>query len=119
MSRRPGIGTNVLPALLNTLNGPEGFFILDKRFDVPHDLRHGDKRLPLGQFLTRKLRKEFFGDEKTPDKAKQLRTLRHIQEVALSPSARPGTPEFNAIQKARSCALKSRFHAHHVGGRVL
>lgn len=64
-SRRPGIGVPFLWDLASTLI-EHGLDKEDACVDVPSTLRHGNKILPLGPFMTRKLRTLVGRDEKTP-----------------------------------------------------
>lgn len=56
----------------------------DSEVDVPSTLRHGNRLLPLGRYLQRKLRTMVGRDEKTPDEIieKIRETLRPLQEGA-------------------------------------
>lgn len=66
MSRRPGIGVGALDAIFDSITK----FNLDfTETDVPVSLRHGNKLLPLGRFLRRKLRLMLGGDGNAPPEA--------------------------------------------------
>jgi len=63
MSLRPGLGYDALHELASQLLK----FNLDQsQSDVPVTLQHGDRELPLGRYLRRKLRTLIGKDEKTP-----------------------------------------------------
>lgn len=80
MSLRPGIGFGYLDELTQAFLK----FNLDaSESDVPVTLRHGDRLLPLGRYLRKKMRGMVFGDEKTPEvvikaRAEEMRPLREI-----------------------------------------
>lgn len=63
MSRRPGIGVNFMDEVASTLME---FNLEETQIDVPSNLRHGSRLLPLGRTLQRHLRKRVGLDEKTP-----------------------------------------------------
>lgn len=70
-SNRPGIGADFMHEVASTLleHG------LESLEDVPTQLQHGGRKLPLGSYLTRRLRKLVGHDEKAPQV-----TLDRIQE---------------------------------------
>lgn len=75
MSRMPGIGTNMVQPIADSLRR----FNLDaSEADVPVGLRHGKKVLPLGRFLRGKLRKELYGDEKAPENVQSEYSLKML-----------------------------------------
>lgn len=78
MSRRPGIGVDMMHEIASELLADTGFV------DVPAALRHGGRSLPLGQFLRRKLRVLVGRDEKTPDVviAQMAEELRDLYEAS-------------------------------------
>lgn len=80
MSRRPGIGLGVLSALAEEVRNTPDY--LAENFDVPAALNFGGKSMPLGQYMTRRLRKEVLHREKTLPEAKALRALRLGEEMA-------------------------------------
>lgn len=84
MSNRPGIGADALHEVAHTLM-EHG---LDELPDVPHALRHGKKMLPLGPYLTRRLRKLIGRDEKTPESTleKAQEEMRSVREAAFEAS---------------------------------
>lgn len=63
MSLRPGLGADVMHDLAS-VNLEYG--IVEKEGDVTTALRHGTKLMPLGRYLTRKLRRYTGNDEKAP-----------------------------------------------------
>lgn len=78
MSLRPGIGGDAMWEVADTLMK---FDLVDSESDVPSTLRHGGRILPLGRYLTKRLRKMVGKDEKAPqetlDKLKaELQPLR-------------------------------------------
>lgn len=84
MSLRPGIGHGVLTHIAEILlrhNVVEG--------DVPIVLRHGQKLMPLGRYLRRKLRVMIGKDERCPDEVilqlqEEMRVLRESVEKTFS-----------------------------------
>lgn len=78
MSLRPGIGGDAMWEVADTLMK---FGLDESESDVPSTLRHGSRVLPLGRYLTKRLRKMVGKDEKAPqetlDKLKaELQPLR-------------------------------------------
>lgn len=85
MSLRPGIGHDAMHDVASTWLE----FNLEKtEDDVPSSLRHGTRKLPLGRYLTRKLRKLVGKDEKAPDAIlkKIEEELRPLRETAFDNS---------------------------------
>ena len=75
MSNRPhGIGTGGLKPLIDFLKTDQGIFEIAKMGDVPSVLRHGDKIMPLGHYLRRKIREVILDGPDTP--CQRLRELR-------------------------------------------
>lgn len=58
MSRKPGLGSLVVPELAELLSDHAGALAIARDGDVPMSLNHGRKSLPLGRYLRRKLREE-------------------------------------------------------------
>lgn len=57
MSRRPGIGASAMDIIAKTLcESGHGMALIEDTGDVPHELRIGRRRIPLGRYLLRKLR---------------------------------------------------------------
>lgn len=63
MSLKPGLGTNSLHEVASSFLT---FNLETTQVDVPSNLRHGNKELPLGRYLRRKLRLLLGKDENTP-----------------------------------------------------
>lgn len=63
MSLRPGIGAGAMLALADALNTPTGAASVALHGDVPTQLRHEGKSLPLGRYLRRKVREEMGFDD--------------------------------------------------------
>lgn len=72
MSLKPGIGADFMHEVASTLME---FNLDEKLVDVPSTLRHANRVMPLGRYLTRKLRTYVGKDEKAPDEV-----LRQISE---------------------------------------
>lgn len=62
MSLKPGIGATAIPDIASVILEHN----LEKNDDVPNSLRHGNRLLPLGRYLTGKLRVEVGKDAKAP-----------------------------------------------------
>ena len=56
MSLRPGIGALAVPFVAESLNDTHGAALVAREGDVPTQLRHGKRLLPLGRYLSRRLR---------------------------------------------------------------
>jgi len=63
MSNRPGIGAGMMDDMASTLMENR----LEDIEDVPNALRHGKRILPLGRYLTRRLRTRIGRDANTPE----------------------------------------------------
>lgn len=63
MSNRPGIGAGYVEEIAQTLLDTQADLGL---VDVPRSLRHGDKELPLGPYLRKRLRRYLGRSEETP-----------------------------------------------------
>lgn len=86
MSRRPGLGLDVMDDVANVLLG----YDLEKELeDVPQSLAHGKFKLPLGRYLRGQLRRRIGRDERCPpsvlEKAKE--ELRPLRESAFNSSS--------------------------------
>jgi len=58
MSNRPGIGANAMPQVADVLTTDYGCNSIDRNGDVPFNLKHGGKDLPLGRYLRSKIRQQ-------------------------------------------------------------
>lgn len=87
MSLRPGIGLGMMHELASTLMEHR----LDERMiDVPLTLQHGQKQLPLGRYLRRKLRAMLGREENAPpevlqEKEQEMSTLRKVAWDSQTP----------------------------------
>lgn len=83
MSKNPGLGAGFMDEVASTLMEHGLDATLE---DVPTALRHGKVIMPLGQYLTRRLRKRIGRDEKTPQSVteKRIEELRPLREAAFS-----------------------------------
>lgn len=60
MSRMPGIGSLAMKTIADSLKqNPAALLSMQKTLDVPDHLRIGPKKVPLGRFLRKELRKHF------------------------------------------------------------
>lgn len=105
MSRKPGIGANSMQTIMNALQGylPDG--------DVPSQLRHGSKAMPLGRYLRGKLREEFGLDKKAPSETIQKYSMQMSQLLtdALSdPANRSKTFKQILIDSSKQKALNQQ-----------
>lgn len=83
MSLKPGIGADFMHEVASSFMQ---FNLETSQGDVPSTLRHGHKELPLGRYLTKKLRTYVGRDEKTPELvnqklAEELLPLRHAAKT--------------------------------------
>lgn len=93
MSRRPGIGADAMPSILQAMMD----FNLDtSQADVPVSLRHGSRMLPLGRFLRRKLRILNGGDGRAPQEIldQQFEEMRALFQTSIN------DPSFVSIKNA-------------------
>lgn len=89
MSLKPGIGYNYMHEVASTLMQ---FNLEDTaQGDVPSSLRHGTRTLPLGRYLTRKLRSMVGKPEGAPDETIKARAeeMRPLQQAARNSSSHP------------------------------
>lgn len=63
-SRRPGVGANAVLGIAELI---EKWIGADQVVDVPHALLEGNKPLPLGRYMRKKLRLQLGLSEATPD----------------------------------------------------
>lgn len=84
MSLKPGIGADFIWDVASTLLE----YDLELREDVPTELQHGMKKMPLGRYLTRKLRKSVGKDEAAPESVteKIREELQPLREAAFDAS---------------------------------
>lgn len=85
MSNRPGIGADAMHDVASVVLE---FNLADGPGDVPTALRHGSRLLPLGRYLTKKLREYSLGSSETPPVAKAYSEaeVRRLREVAFDAS---------------------------------
>lgn len=85
MSLKPGIGADAMHEVASTLLQ---FDLETGMDDVPSSLRHGSRTLPLGNYLTRRLRKLVGKDEAAPQSTldKVEEELRPMREAAFENS---------------------------------
>lgn len=81
MSRRPGIGSVALSALVEALNTSHGALYLARHGDVPTAFAVGSRLLPLGTHMRGLLREFFFGEPTQPQLAKDKHNHRHEQNI--------------------------------------
>lgn len=81
MSNRPGIGADMMHEVASTLLK---FNLETTQADVPVSLRHGTRQLPLGRYLTGKLRQYVGKDPGAPDAIKKEREteLQRLRDAA-------------------------------------
>lgn len=91
MSLRPAIGLGMMDELASTLMQHR----LDQRMiDVPTSLQHGNKKMPLGRYLRRKLRERIGRPQNAPTEIIQsLKEELHPLRQAAYDSAPKGTKE--------------------------
>lgn len=123
MSRRPGIGANLMFDIadsLLSLSDNQGRYPGD---DVPTELRSGKAHYPLGRFLRRKLR-TYIGrspnaPQKTLDKMEaQLRPLRDLAYSYAPPGAKAFTFQQALISASagRRANISARYRLHQKRG---
>lgn len=85
MSRKPGLGYDFMHEVASTILALPGEKI---GTDVPTTLQHGTRTLPLGRYLTRRLRTLTGRDEKAPQaKLDEIKEeLRPLREAAFDNS---------------------------------
>jgi len=89
MSLKPGIGADFMHEVASTLLQ---FDIVDSaQGDVPSSLRHGTRTLPLGRYLTRRLRTLVGKEANAPEATIEARAeeMRPLQQAARSSSSAP------------------------------
>lgn len=70
MSLRPGIACAAMDTVADSLATDGGCTLLTNQGDVPHSLKHGRKSMPLGRYLTKKLREKIGGANAMSQEAK-------------------------------------------------
>lgn len=81
-SRRPGIGAASVPSMGDVIEryvpGPVSLY------DVPHSIKLGEKDLPLGRYLRRKLRVDLGLPETTPENVLRDAWIEFMQPLQLA-----------------------------------
>lgn len=78
-SLKPGIGALAVPGIADVLTSEHGVNSIVANGDVPLALRYGNKNLPLGRYLRRKIREQLGHDPATPQE-----TLLQVQSEMCS-----------------------------------
>lgn len=113
MSRNPGLGVNALPSMVDNLTTDRGHALLRGLVDAPQTLRHAGKILPLGRFVTGKLRQALGISEdgtaalEKADLYKQkMQELRdHLGHLAFASGS---VVDWDRVQKTRHLETQSR-----------
>lgn len=109
MSLKPGIGAGAVRSLADALETEAGAREVARIGDVPTQLRHGAKLLPLGRYLSRRLRREVGLPEKGPARPSEVSPL---FSSALLRSEVEGVPLGKAVMEAyeaRWASLEGRY----------
>lgn len=109
MSLRPGIGAGAVSGIANSLRNEYGIKFIDDNAMVPVVLSHGNKKMPLGRYLRKKLVQELGLTEWNDDKDVQIRRSQKMQ--VMYPSLTDGEKKqkilnFEARQKIFSKSKK-------------
>lgn len=91
MSLKPGIGATAIPDIASVILSHN----LEQEDDVPNALRHGPRVLPLGRYLTGKLRVECGKDAKAPQSSidKAAKDLLPLRMAAKASKTHPSLKE--------------------------
>ena len=81
MSLKPAIGKNAIQPIANWHLSKEGSKYVEKHGDVINAVRIDGKLWPLGQYLTRELRRAVGLPDRPTDKAKRIRYEKTIEEI--------------------------------------
>lgn len=105
MSLRPGLGADMMHEVASTLLQ---FNLEQTQVDVPSTLRHGSREMPLGRYLTKRLRKLTGRDEKAPQEIiDQIQSeLSAVRETAFNNSV-----SFASALKEANAPLVASFKA--------
>lgn len=118
MSLRPGIGALSMPAMAEVLSDATGAAAIGRLGDVPSQLRHGKRLLPLGRYLMRRLREEVgmasFGAQTRylEQKAAEVRAVSETLGVAEA------RKEADRIREVKVLQDKTRFNIHQSKGKL-
>lgn len=99
MSNRPGIGADFMHEVASTLLEHN----LENLEDVPLVLQHGTRKLPLGSYLRKKLRKAIGRDEKAPVSTRQ----KAAEELQTMWDSSRSAPEGSKAFAYRSLVIES------------
>jgi hypothetical protein len=91
MSLRPGLGATAMSDVAGTLSDAQGAKAVSSLGDVPFVLQHGRKKLPLGRYLRRQIRREMGAtDLREPDAARKKKgeVMRALSEAVGVTKAR-------------------------------
>lgn len=82
MSNRPGIGAVAMKQVATALSTEHGLDECKKTGDVPFQLMHGKKNMPLGRYLRRKLREEMGLSEFAQEEIKRQNSFSQSLEMS-------------------------------------
>lgn len=101
MSLRPGIGAPAVSTIADALRNEHGAGFISDNADVPMNLRHAGKMMPLGRYVRSKLRSELGLKEVLDGKDAQIHRSKRLQDLypALAPDKK----------KARILSMETRF----------
>ena len=103
MSLRPGIGALSIPVLEEAMTTDLGCNLIINTGDVPKELQYGKSKMPLGRYLTKKLRSYlgFPSSDSPPEILDQWRLqMQELLEANVDIATLPKNPSFRreAIQ---------------------
>lgn len=118
MSRRPGIGATAIDDIANVLTSDPGIVSLQLNSDVPSQLKHGGKNMPLGRYLKGKLRTHV-GDEKI---FKKESLQKYAQEMRLLSEETPPKTTFKKFLKEKNSQrilnMETRYRIYKQKGKL-
>jgi len=118
MSLRPGIGALSMPAMAEALSDATGAAAIGRLGDVPSQLRHGKRLLPLGRYLMRKIREElgFASHGAQPgyfqQKAAEMRAV--SEDIGVAEARK----EADKVREVKVLQDKTRFKIHQQKGKL-
>lgn len=105
MSNRPGVGAHAMKDVASALLSlPQIGSVVGAIGDVPSVLRHGNKKLPLGRYLSRRLRYEMgFGSMAPREDVFKIKRLemQGLREESFSKAEKEGVSVFEIEKQAR------------------
>lgn len=115
MSNRPGIGATSMKVVAQSFENHYGYKFIAETGDVPHQLQHGQRKMPLGRYLRRILREEMGFIETEAQPGWLAEASLEMQEMYRTAKENPKNSDvwthkqaFLALNKGKVASLENR-----------